>query len=277
MLLALLLLILGLAVGVVGSLTGIGGGIVLVPVLSLLLHVPIHFAMGVSLMAVVAQSTGASAAVSRDSLSNNHIAVFLETAAAVGAFLGAVATAYLPAQFLSLLFGLLLLFACYNGFRQGSGTASRQTGEPAPSPWARRLKLQGRFAQGGTTVSYSARAVWGGWGTMAGAGFLSGLLGVGAGAVKVIAMDQVMRLPYKVSTATSSFVVGITAAVGIGVYLHQGYINVDIAAPVVFGIALGAIIGGRLLVKAQLKSLRLLFNLVVLGFGLVMLAKGVGL
>lgn len=277
MLLALLLLILGLGVGVIGSLTGIGGGIVLVPVLSLFLHVPLHFAMGVSLMAVVAQSTGASAAVSRDSLSNNHIAVFLETAAAVGAFLGAVATAYLPAQILSLLFGLLLLFACYNGFRQGADSRQLEADDQAPSPWARRLKLQGHYVQDGAAIAYNARSVWGGWGTMAGAGFLSGLLGVGAGAVKVIAMDQVMRLPYKVSTATSSFIVGITAAVGIGVYLHHGYINVDIAAPVVIGIALGAIIGGRLLVKAQLKSLRLLFNLVVFGFGVVMLAKGVGL
>ncbi len=276
MLLALTLLLLGLGVGVIGSLTGIGGGIVLVPVLSLLFHVPMHYAMGVSLMAVVAQSTGSAAAVSRDAFTNNRVAIFLETASSVGAFFGAVATAYLPIPILSLLFGLLLLFAGYSAFRRGSPDPESASRATDGGVWAQRLNLQGSYSELGRRLSYQAVSVWKGWGTMAGAGFLSGLLGVGAGAVKVIAMDQVMRLPYRVSTATSSFIVGITAAVGIGVYLHHGFINVDIAAPVVAGIAVGAVVGGRLLVRAPLKSLRLLFNVIVLGFGVMMIVRGLG-
>jgi len=276
MLLALTLLTLGLGVGVIGSLTGIGGGIVLVPVLSLVLHIPMHFAMGVSLMAVVAQSTGSAAAVSREAFTNNHVAVFLETASSVGAFLGAVATAYVPIQILSLCFGLLLLFAGYNALRRDPLSRDLESGATDNGGWAERLNLKGRYLELGQERAYQAVSVWKGWGTMAGAGFLSGLLGVGAGAVKVLAMDQVMRLPYRVSTATSSFIVGITAAVGIGVYLRHGFINVDIAAPVVAGIAVGAVIGGRLLVRAPLKPLRMLFSAVVLGFGIMMVGRGLG-
>ncbi len=269
----------GLLVGCLGALTGIGGGIILVPLLTLLWHVPLHAAMGVSLIAVVAQSTGAAATPGRDTLRNDRVAIFLETGAAVGAVIGAILTAHAPLPLLSILFGLLLLFASYSAFRK---TGRPETDAATPDitncdGWAGRLQLHGECLDRGERTRYRAQSVWSGWSTMTVAGFLSGLLGVGAGAVKVIAMDQIMKLPYKVSTATSNMIVGLTAAAGIGIYLKNGFINATLATPVVLGMVGGAMLGTRIITHAPVKPLRVLFNAVVLSFGLLMIARGVGL
>lgn len=277
MLTVLPLFLMGLLVGCLGALTGIGGGIILVPLLTLLWHVPLHAAMGASLIAVVAQSTGAAATPGRDSLRNDRVAIFLETGAAVGAVVGAVLTAHAPTSLLSILFGLLLLFASYSAYRKGARDANTvlDTEDPTSS-WADRLQLHGQWLDRGVLARYRAQSVWAGWSTMTVAGFLSGLLGVGAGAVKVIAMDQIMKLPYKVSTATSNMIVGLTAAAGIGIYLKNGFINATLATPVVLGIVLGAMLGTRIIALAPVAPLRVLFNIVVLSFGLIMIVRGLG-
>jgi uncharacterized membrane protein YfcA len=267
---SLLLLIVSYAAGLVGALTGLGGGVVLVPTLVLLFGVDIHYAMGASLISVIATSSGAAAAFVREGYTNLRIAMFLEVAAVVGAVAGALLAAHLDASIIAVIFGAVLAFSSYFSFRR------REEVEPdrASHPWAVRLRLEGSYRTEAGPQGYHVQHVPAGAGLMALAGALSGLLGIGAGAVKVLAMDQAMRLPYKVSTATSNFVIGITAAASAGVYFTRGYVDPGLTMPVMLGVLLGALTGARVMVGTTGRGLRILFSIVILVLAAQMIYQG---
>jgi uncharacterized membrane protein YfcA len=244
--------------GFLGALTGLGGGVVVVPALTVLLGVDIHFAMGASLISVIATSSGAAAAYVKEGYSNVRIGMFLEIATTLGAVAGAHLTAVVPASGLALIFGLVLLYSAWHSLSDIHDAAP--TGV---DPLAARLKLEGSYPSSRGLIQYHAQRVKAGFSLMFGAGLLSGLLGIGSGAMKVIAMDQVMRIPFKVSTTTSNFMIGVTAAASAGIYLSRGYIDPRLAMPVMLGVLAGSLSGARLLMGAKTKALRLVFALVI--------------
>jgi uncharacterized protein len=256
--------------GLLGSLTGLGGGVVLVPLLTIFFHVDIRYAIGASLVSVIATSSGAAAAYVKEGFSNIRIGMFLEIATTIGALLGAFLATWIPASALAILLGIVLIYSAYLS-RKPRPEAQRNLPE---DPLATRLRLNGSFPDLGGKRSYNVQNVPTGFSLMFGAGALSGLLGIGSGAVKVLAMDQAMRIPFKVSTTTSNFMIGVTAAASAGVYLSRGYVDPGLAMPVMLGVLAGSLLGSRILVKAETKSLRLVFSLVILVLGLQMLYKG---
>jgi uncharacterized membrane protein YfcA len=263
-----------LVAGILGALTGLGGGVVIVPVLVLLFKVDIRYAIGASLVSVIATSSGAAAAYVREGLSNVRIGMFLEVATTLGALLGAYLTAKISTHWIAIIFGLALLYSAYSSYRQKGDNPARST----PNPLATRLELYGTYPHevDGLPVDepYLAQNVPAGFGIMFGAGTLSGLLGIGSGAVKVLAMDQAMKLPFKVSTTTSNFMIGVTAAASAGIYLARGYIDPGLAMPVVLGVLGGSMIGSRLLVKAKVATLKILFGVVIVALGVEMIYSG---
>ena len=259
-----------LAAGFLGALTGLGGGVVLVPLLTIFFHVDLRYAIGASLVSVIATSSGSAAAYVKEGFSNIRIGMFLEIATTLGALLGAYLTAKVPANAIAIIFGLVLAYSAYVSRRVRPRTAVEQP----PDPLATKLKMNGTFPDTSGLRSYNVYHVPTGFGVMFGAGALSGLLGIGSGALKVVAMDQAMRIPFKVSTTTSNFMIGVTAAASAGVYLSRGYIDPALAMPVMLGVLLGSLIGTRVLVKTQTKSLRLVFSIVIVLLGAEMLFKG---
>jgi uncharacterized membrane protein YfcA len=258
----LLLILISYIAGLFGALTGLGGGFILIPALVLLFHVDIHYAMGASLIAVLATSSGAAAAYLKEGYTNLRIGMFLETGAVMGALAGALAVAFLPVTVITLLFGLVLIISAYLTWKRQETTESHSTAHP----WAKSLHL---------SENYPVQNVPAAWCVLALAGSLSGLLGIGSGTVKVVAMDQLMRLPYKVSTATSNFMIGITATASAGVYYANGYILPDLIFPMVFGVLLGALTGARVLILASIPKLRLLFSVIVLCLGAQMIYEAI--
>src|SRR5208282_5785154 len=257
--------------GLLGSLTGLGGGVVLVPLLTLLFKVDIRYAIGASLVSVIATSSGAAAAYVRDGISNIRIGMFLEIATTLGALGGAFLALYVPSGVIALIFGLVLLHSAYLMFRAPPGDGPLVP----PDPIATRLRMNGTFPSRDGPRSYNVKAVPAGFGMMAVAGVLSGLLGIGSGALKVIAMDRVMRIPFKVSTTTSNFMIGVTAAASAGVYLNRGYIDPGLAMPVMLGVVLGSLLGSQVLVVAGTRALRIVFAVTIVFLGLQMILKGV--
>ena len=257
--------------GLLGALTGLGGGVVVVPMLALLFHVDIRYAIGASLVSVIATSSGAAAAYVREGYSNIRIGMFLETATTIGAVVGAAIALHVPTSAIAIVFGLVLLYSAY--------LSSRHREEHGPhfesSPLAEKLRLNGTYPTPEGTQAYAVTGVRAGYGLMFGAGMLSGLLGIGSGAVKVLAMDQAMKIPFKVSTTTSNFMIGVTAAASAGLYLSRGYIAPGITMPVMLGVLAGSMIGARVLVKAQVKVLRYLFAAVIVALGIEMIVNGV--
>lgn len=260
-----------LAAGLLGSLTGLGGGVVIVPVLTLLFHVDIRYAIGASLVSVIATSSGAAAAYVREGYSNVRIGMFLEIATTLGAVLGAYLTARVPTSAIGFIFGLVLLYSALASWRK---RGSRRT-DVRPNPLAERLRLCGSSPSAEGKQPYIAQRVPTGFGLMFGAGTLSGLLGIGSGAVKVLAMDQAMELPFKVSTTTSNFMIGVTAAASAGIYLSRGYIDPALAMPVMLGVLAGSLTGAKILVQARVKTLRLIFALVIVALGVEMILNSV--
>lgn len=267
------LLVFGTSVlaGLLGALTGLGGGVVIVPALVLLFHVDIRYAIGASLVSVIATSSGAAAAYVREGLSNVRIGMFLEVATTLGALLGAYLTAKVSTHWIAIIFGLALLYSAYSSYRQRDADS---TAAP-PSALAAKLELRGSYPTANGEETYSAQRVPLGFGIMFGAGTLSGLLGIGSGAVKVLAMDQAMRLPFKVSTTTSNFMIGVTAAASAGIYLNRGYIDPGLAMPVMLGVLGGSLLGSRILVRAKVSTLRLLFSLVIAALGVEMIYNSI--
>lgn len=266
----LLVLIGSLSAGVIGALTGLGGGVVLVPMLVLVFHVNLRYAVGASLISVIATSSGAAAAYIREGYTNLRIGMYLQVAATSGALVGAIAARHLHATAIAVIFGVVLLYSGYLSFRR------QEEGEPdRPSdPLAIRLKMESSYPTPEGWKSYRVYNSVGGFVLMLAAGILSGLLGIGSGAVKVLAMDQLMRLPYKVSTTTSNFMIGITAAASAGIYLKDGFIDPGLTMPVMLGVFAGAVVGARFLMVIQTRFLRLFFSVIIFLMALEMIYSG---
>jgi uncharacterized membrane protein YfcA len=223
------------------------------------------------LVSVIATSSGSAAAYVKEGFSNIRIGMFLEIATTMGALLGAFLTAHVPARGIAVIFGVVLLYSAYVARNIRPRTAQDQP----PDPLATKLKMNSSFPDTSGIRHYNVYNVPGGFGIMFGAGALSGLLGIGSGALKVVAMDQAMRIPFKVSTTTSIFMIGVTAAASAGVYLTRGYIDPALAMPVMLGVLVGSLMGTRVLVKTKTKSLRLVFSVVIVLLGIEMLLKGI--
>jgi uncharacterized membrane protein YfcA len=261
-----------LAAGLLGALTGLGGGVVLVPLLALVFHVDIRYAIGASLISVIATSSGAASAYVREGYSNVRIGMFLEVATTFGAVCGALLAARTPTRVIAILFGVVLLYSAWLSWQQ------RDQPQVQPArihPWSDRLRLSGSFPTEKGPQPYRVDHISGGFATMFVAGTLSGLLGIGSGAVKVLAMDRIMRIPFKVSTTTSNFMIGVTAAASAGIYLRRGFIDPGLAWPVMLGVLAGSLVGARLLVRMRVPLLRTLFSLVVLALGGEMIFNGI--
>ena len=256
--------------GFLGALTGLGGGVVIVPVLCLLFKVDLHYAIGASLVSVIATSSGAAAAYVREGYSNIRIGMFLEVATTSGALLGAYLTAKVSSHWIGVIFGVVLLYSAWMSLRKPP-VMEKSTKWDA---LAVKLNLRGCYPIGATHKQYAAEHVPEGFGIMFVAGTLSGLLGIGSGAVKVLAMDQVMKLPFKVSTTTSNFMIGVTAAASAGMYLSRGYILPGLAMPVMLGVLVGSLAGSRILVNAHVRTLRLVFSFVIVALGAEMIYSG---
>lgn len=267
--LVLLVFLVSLAAGLLGVLTGLGGGVVLIPALVLLFHVDIHYAMGASLIAVITTSSAAAPTFMSRGLSNLRIGLFLETAAAVGAIIGAIVVAFVPTTFIGVLLGVVLLYSAYLSSRQRDDMVSDKPSDPL----AARLHMEGTHPTDGGTREYRVYGLMAGTGLLGVAGLLSGLLGIGSGAVKVLAMDRIMKLPYKISTTTSNFIIGITAAASAGVYFSRGYINPGLTMPVMLGVLAGATFGARVLIRARSRILRIVFVAVIALLGIQMILK----
>ena len=256
--------------GLLGALTGLGGGIVIVPMLTLLFHVDLRYAIGASLISVIATSSGAAAAYVREGYTNVRIGMLLEVATTLGALGGAYLAGVISTGAIAVVFALVLLYSAYRSAKPLAEHVSTEHEDPL----AERLRLNGTYPTPQGKKFYVVRRVKAGFSLMFGAGILSGLLGIGSGAVKVLAMDQIMGLPFKVSTTTSNFMIGVTAAASAGVYLHRGYIDPALALPVMLGVLCGALVGSRVLPGARVRTLRLVFSVVVVFLALEMLYKG---
>ncbi len=267
----LLVLVTGLLAGFVGSLTGLGGGLVVTPVLTLLLGVDIKYAIGASLIATIATSSGAAAAYVRDGLSNIRIGMLLEIATVFGALFGAYLGSIVSTRVLSIVFGLVMLQTAYQSAR---ARHESQVAMP-PDPLAEKLGLDGEYKTPQGTVAYHVQRVKLGFLLMFGAGTFSGLLGIGSGSLKVPAMDLAMRLPFKVSTATSNFMIGVTAAASAGVYLGRGQIEPNIALPVMLSVLAGSMLGAKVLPRLPVRTLRIGFAVLVAFTAVTMITKGV--
>ena len=265
-----------IAAGLIGALAGVGGGILIVPALTLLFGIDIRLAIGASIVSVIATSSGAAAAYVRDRMTDMRIGMFLELATTSGAVCGALLAAMVAPSLLYVLLGIVLLFsAIQQAFRLGEELPA----STVASPLATRLRLAGSYPDSrlGRDVPYVAIRIPLGFVMMAGAGVVSGLLGIGSGVLKVLAMDGAMRLPMKVSSATSNFMIGVTAAASAGIYLGRGDVDVTIAGPVALGVLAGAMIGARILPRLSNRNVRLVFLPVLIVIGLQTLARGLGL
>lgn len=228
LLLSFILIIVAFSAGLLGALTGLGGGVVLIPVLVILLHVNIHYAMGASLIAVIATSSGTSIAYLREGYTNLRIAMFLEIGAAFFAVIGALLVTKFPAAALSIIFGCVLIYSSYLTWKRDEGKEIAKDSHA----WAKKLNLNGSYPTKDGVKTYQVYNVPLAFSIMSIAGVLAGLLGIGSGTLKVLAMDQAMKIPYKVATATSNFIIGITAAVSASIYFSHGYINPGLTFPV---------------------------------------------
>jgi uncharacterized membrane protein YfcA len=261
--------------GLVGALAGVGGGILIVPTLTLLFGIDIRLAIGASIVSVIATSSGAAAAYVRDRMTDMRVGMFLELATTTGAVVGALLAAIVAQAFLYILLGVVLLGSA---LMQVLRLGEEMPPEVEPSGLAARLRLASSYpdARLGREVSYAARRVPLGFVLMWGAGLVSGLLGIGSGALKVVAMDGAMRLPMKVSSATSNFMIGVTAAASAGIYLGRGDVDPTLVAPVALGVLAGAMLGARLLPRLANRQVRWIFLPVLVVIGIQTLLRGFG-
>jgi uncharacterized membrane protein YfcA len=264
------------AAGVIGALLGLGGGIILVPVLTMFYGVGLRHAMGASIVAVIATSSGAAAAYLRSGLSNVRVGLFLALATVTGAMTGAAVAGLVSERWLEGVLGGALLYSMALTLRQ---LHLELPGEPPYNPTAARFELEGVYHDAGLDrdVKYRAHRVWSALTAMFGAGLLSGLLGIGSGVFKVLAMDTLMKLPMKVSTATSNFMIGITAAASAAIYFGRGDIHPLIATPVAVGVLVGAYLGSHLMARMSNRAVRALFVPVLLYLAVSMLLRGAGI
>lgn len=256
--------------GLLGSLTGLGGGVVIIPLLTLLLNVNIHYAIGASLISVIATSSGSAVAYVKEGITNIRLGMFLEIATTIGAMVGAMLALHIQTSIIAVIFGIILIFSAFMSLRP-----KKEQVNEAKSEWAEKLKLNSSYPANNETIEYGVRNVGGGFFIMLFAGVISGLLGIGSGALKVVAMDGIMRIPFKVSTTTSNFMIGVTAAASAVVYLQRGYIDPGLSMPVVIGVLFGALTGSKILVHTQSSRwLRWVFAVIVTFLAVQMMYNG---
>jgi uncharacterized membrane protein YfcA len=272
----ILVFVASLFAGLVGSLVGLGGGVFVVPLLTLAFGLPFPEAVGASIVSVIATSSGAAAAYVRDRITNLRVGMFLEIATTLGAITGAFLAVLAPTGLLFAIFGLVLLVS--------TAPLVVKLGEELPQnvqsdAWARHLSLASSYPDKrlDREVSYQVTRVPLGFTLMYVAGAISGLLGIGSGTFKVLAMDTAMRLPMKVSTTTSNFMIGVTAAASAGIYFERGDINPLVAAPVALGVLVGATLGAKTLTRLSNATIRKLFIPIMAIVAIQMLIRGVGL
>lgn len=265
----LILLLGAYLAGLAGSLTGLGGGVVIIPLLTLFFHVDIRYAIGAALVASIATSSGSASAYVKEGITNIRLGMFLEIATTMGAVLGAILAIYTPVNLVAILFGVTLIFSAAMTLRK-----KHEGALTVGSKLSYRLKLNSSYPTKDGIVDYKLKNVAGGFSIMTLAGLLSGLLGIGSGALKVLAMDSAMKIPFRVSTTTSNFMVGVTAAASAVVYLQRGYIDPGIAFPVIIGVLAGAFTGSKLLMKINVNSLKLIFSIAITVIAIDMIYNG---
>lgn len=255
----LIMLLAAYGAGLLGSLTGLGGGVVVIPVLTLCFGVDFHYAVGAALVASIATSSGSGSAYVKEGITNIRLGMFLEIATTLGAVAGAIIAVWLNNNVIAVIYGLVLILTGTMQFVKKQDRTGIQG-----SQVARRLKLFGTWPQkDGSLKAYELRNVGRGFSVMGIAGMLSGILGIGSGVLKVIAMDNMMKVPFKVSTTTSNFMMGVTACASAVVYVQRGNIVPGIACPVLIGVLLGALTGARLLKRLDVRVLRKVFAIAV--------------
>nr|WP_320038934.1 sulfite exporter TauE/SafE family protein [uncultured Bacteroides sp.] len=265
----LILLLGAYLAGLAGSLTGLGGGVVIIPLLTLGFNIDIRYAIGSALVASIATSSGSASAYVKEGITNMRLGMFLEIATTIGAVIGATIAIYMPTNIIAIIFGTVLIFSAVMTIRK-----KHDHNNVIGSVAARKLKLNGSYPTADGQVHYQLTNVFGGFSIMSLAGMLSGLLGIGSGALKVLAMDAAMRVPFKVSTTTSNFMIGVTAAASAVVYLQRGYIDPGIAFPVIIGVLGGATTGAKLLPRMNVKVLRIIFSVAISIVALNMMYNG---
>ena len=266
----LILLAASYCAGLLGSLTGLGGGVVVIPVLTLCFGVDFHYAVGAALVASIATSSGSGSAYVKEGVTNIRLGMFLEIATTIGAVCGAAVAIYLNSNTIAIIYGgVLVLTAAMQQRRKSDHDGV------VGSEMARRLKLFGSWPQkDGTMKQYQLRHVGGGFSVMYVAGVLSGILGIGSGVLKVIAMDGIMKVPFKVSTTTSNFMMGVTACASAVIYVQRGNIVPGMACPVMIGVLFGALTGAKLLKRLDVRLLRRIFCIVILMVAANMIYQG---
>ena len=266
----LILLVSAYLAGLLGSLTGLGGGVVVIPVLTLGFGVDFHYAIGAALVASIATSSGSGSAYVKEGITNIRLGMFLEIATTIGAVVGAIIAVWLNNSAIAIIYGCVLILTAAMQQRRKSDHDG-----VVGSDLARRLKLFGTWPQrDGSFKAYQLRGVGGGFSVMLLAGVLSGILGIGSGVLKVIAMDGIMKVPFKVSTTTSNFMLGVTACASAVVYIQRGNIVPGIACPVLVGVLFGALTGARLLKKLDVRLLRQIFCIAILLVAFNMIWQG---
>jgi uncharacterized membrane protein YfcA len=265
----LILLLGAYLAGLAGSLTGLGGGVVIIPLLSLVFQFDIRYAIGAALVASIATSSGSASAYVKEGITNIRLGMFLEIATTIGAVVGAVIAVFMPVNTIAIIFAFVLLFSAAMTIRKKTDHMDVKGSEMAA-----RLKLNGSYPTKNGMVDYKITNVLSGFSIMSVAGVLSGLLGIGSGALKVLAMDGAMKVPFRVSTTTSNFMVGVTAAASAVVYLQRGYIDPGIAFPVIVGVLAGALTGTKLLMHINVRLLRIIFSIAISLVALQMMYNG---
>lgn len=274
---ALLMLLVGIFAGIMGAILGIGGGMIVTPIVTLAMGLDIKYAIGASIVAVIATSSGSTIAFLKDDVLNLRVAMFLEIATTIGAIIGALLTGAFDPTILYVLFGSLLVFSSWNMYRKmraGKEVLKRVH----PDKWAEKLNLNSSYYDKNLKkqVDYQVENIPGGFLIMLGAGLASGMLGIGSGAFKVMAMDGAMKMPLKPSSATSNLMMGVTAAASATVYFFNGSIRPDIAVPLALGILVGSTFGSRIMQILPSKAIRIIFIPILLYLGLQMMLKGFG-
>ncbi|WP_374461082.1 sulfite exporter TauE/SafE family protein [Chryseobacterium taeanense] len=268
----IIILFLGaISAGLLGSLTGLGGGVIIIPLLTLGFGVPMHYAIGASLISVIGTSSGAAVAFVKEGFTNMRIGMFLEIATTAGAIVGALVSGMLNPNTIGIIFASILLLTVILNLK---GKPDHQ--EPLiKGSLEERLKLYGTFPDKGVLKNYSARNTIPGFFMMMFAGAMSGLLGIGSGALKVLAMDNMMKLPFKVSTTTSNFMIGVTAVASALIYFQRGEIVPVIVAPVLIGVVVGSFIGSKTLMVSKTKKLKVFFAIVITILSVYMMYNGI--
>lgn len=266
----LILLVVAMGAGFLGAILGLGGGIILVPVMTLYFHIDIRYAIAASLVSIVATSSGAAASFVRDHLTNVRLAVFLELGTVAGAITGFMISSLMNPQWLYYLFAVFLVFSAVMMFRKRTENVCE-----VAHPWSNYLNFNSQYPTSQGVVSYKVAHPPFGLLVMYVAGILSAILGIGSGIFKVLAMDGAMKLPMKVSSATSNFMIGVTASASAGAYLVRGDVVPEIAAPAALGIIVGSFFGAKAMTKMSPAIIRKLFVVVLLVVAIQMTFKGV--